>query len=389
MTASGASSRVSAETSHDRADDAPITAYPRHAAVERRQPSGALYQVRLGALCLASGSLWPDAQSRAAEGRPLGWGCARSPPGTQPTNARRAMIPVTASVTTTEAVTATRFSESEHTHTSDAQSACAFFYTLTPDLMSMDLWTHADAPAIPVLVAASACWNSRALRAVPWPRTTTMRFCDSGGFVFGRAHGGFPFSLDDYTAWLAAMRPDVAACLDLPCEPAIAGDDAEVARRQAWTLAAAAELLRRPAPWQWLPVIQGREMRHYIEHARAYKLAGLVQPYMGIGSLCRRSSIRQIRAIVSTLADELPGVRFHLFGVALRLLTGTVGLPPAVYSLDSAAWNGRFGSDLPAFNAEMHARGWSQRETAIRWALPRYAQKVTAALAGCKQRVLF
>ena len=162
-----------------------------------------------------------------------------------------------------------------------------------------------------------------------------------------------------------------------------------MARRQAWTLETAAELMRQPAPWRWLPVIQGRELRQYIEHARAHKAAGLVREYMGIGSLCRRSNIREIRAIVGTLADELPGVRFHLFGVALRLLTARTALPPAALSLDSAAWNGRFGSDLPDFNAEMQARGWSQRETAIRWALPRYAAKVAGALAGTKQQMLF
>lgn len=293
---------------------------------------------------------------------------------------------VTASVTATEAVTATMFSDSERRPLDELGG---FFYTQTPDTMRADLWSHADAPAVPVLVAASACWDGRQLRAYSWPRTATVRFCDSGGFVFGRKYGRFPFSCDEYMTWLELMQPDVAACLDLPCEAEIAADDAEVACRQAWALEAAADLMARPAPWRWLPVLQGRKLQHYVKHARAYKAAGLVQPFMGIGSLCRRSSIREIRAIVSTLADELPGVRFHLFGVALRLLAGRIALPPAALSLDSAAWNGRFGSDLPAFNAEMLARGWSQRETAIRWALPRYAAKVSTALAGSKQQMLF
>ena len=293
---------------------------------------------------------------------------------------------VTATVTATEAVTATMFSNSERRPLTELGG---FFYTVTPDTMRADLWSHVDAPVVPVLVAASACWDGQELRPYSWPRTATVRFCDSGGFVFGRKYGGFPFSTDEYAAWLKLMQPDIAACLDLPCEIEIADDDAEVARRQMWTLEAAADLVARPAPWRWLPVIQGRELRHYIEHARAYKAAGLVREYMGIGSLCRRSSIREIRAILSTLADELPGIRFHLFGVALRLLTARTALPPAALSLDSAAWNGRFGSDLPAFNAEMRAQGWSQRETAIRWALPRYAAKVSAALAGSKQQMLF
>jgi hypothetical protein len=261
-----------------------------------------------------------------------------------------------------------------------------FYFTLTPDLMRPDLWSWKGAPEVPVLVAASACWDGRQLRAYTWPAPAPIRFCDSGGFVFGRKAGGFPFSLDDYHDWLTLMRPDVAACLDLPCEAEIATDDAEVARRQRWTLEAAAELLHRPATWRWLPVVQGRTLEQYAEHARAYRAAGLVTEYMGIGSLCRRTSLKEIRAIIGTVGAELPAVRFHLFGVALRLLAQRAGLHPAVLSLDSGAWNGRFGSDIPAFNAEMQANQWSQREAAIHWALPRYAAKVAAALAGTKQQ---
>lgn len=297
------------------------------------------------------------------------------------------MSNIAASITMTEAAAIKKFSISEPI---SLEAFGGFYYTLAPDLMRPDLWAHDDAPAVPVLVAASACWNGQQLRTYAWPQTATIRFCDSGGFAFGRKHGSFPFTIDEYLAWLQAMRPTVAACLDLPCEAEIAGDDAEVARRQRWTLEATAELLHRPASWYWLPVLQGRELRHYVDHARAYKAAGLVRDYMGIGSLCRRSSVREIRAIVSTLADELPGVRFHLFGVALRLIKGHQMLPPAVLSLDSAAWNQRFGRDLPTFNAEMQARGWSQRKTAIHWALPRYMAKVSNALTNnVKQHLLF
>ena len=101
---------------------------------------------------------------------------------------------------------------------------------------------------MPLLVAASACWEGSGLRAYAWPPTSTVRFCGGGGFVFGRRAGGFPFGLDDYHTWLTAMRRDVAACLDLPCEAEIATDEAEVARRQRSTLEAAGVVLsgRRP-----------------------------------------------------------------------------------------------------------------------------------------------
>ncbi len=124
----------------------------------------------------------------------------------------------------------------------DELAGCSF--TLTPDLMRPDLWSWEDAPQVAVLVAASACWDGSGLRAYPWPSTSTARFCCSSGFVFGRRAGGFPFSSDDYYEWLKAMRPDVAAIFDLPCEAEIGNDEVKVERLQRWTLEAAGELMR-------------------------------------------------------------------------------------------------------------------------------------------------
>ncbi len=135
-----------------------------------------------------------------------------------------------------------------------------FYFTLTPDLMRPSLWSLENAPHLAVLLAASACWDGNGLRAYPWPSTSTVRFCGSGGFVFGRRAGGFPFSSDEYYEWLKAMRPDVAACLDLPCEAEIATDNAEIARHQRWTLEAAGELMRRWASWRWLGIARGRTL---------------------------------------------------------------------------------------------------------------------------------
>jgi hypothetical protein len=74
---------------------------------------------------------------------------------------------------------------------------------------------------------------------------------------------------------------------------------------------------------------------------------------------------------VATVAEELPGMRFHVFGVALRLLQQRAALYGAVARLDSGAGNRCVELDIPAFNAEMQANEWSQRATAIRWVLPR------------------
>src|SRR5579864_3274516 len=46
----------------------------------------------------------------------------------------------------------------------------------------------------------------------------------------------------------------------------------------------------------------------------------------------------------------LPGFPLHLWGVKLTLLQHSKSLPASVVSIDSAAWNGRFGTgiDRPA-----------------------------------------
>lgn len=63
-----------------------------------------------------------------------------------------------------------------------------------------------------------------------------------------RRHRLPKFSIDDYHDWLTVMQPDVAACLDLPCEEQLAADGYQGPRRQRWTLEAAGELLRKRTP---------------------------------------------------------------------------------------------------------------------------------------------
>ena len=264
-----------------------------------------------------------------------------------------------------------------------------FFYTFAWRYLRPGLWlpyaedgASAHPPSVAALSVASSCWDDRnqQLRVRPWPARSGLKMCDCGGFVFGRRYGGFPFSPKAYIRWLEEMRPDVAATMDLPCEVEIARDDREVVQRQIQTLRYAEYLLGHRAGWAWAPVVQGRTIAQYVDHARAYADCGMARPIMGIGSLCRRTSAREVHDIVRAVAEVLPNTVFHLFGVKLQVITGDTLLHPAVAGMDSAAWNGRFGEDIPQFNAEMAARRWTQDETAIRWALSRYQARVDAAL---------
>jgi hypothetical protein len=99
---------------------------------------------------------------------------------------------------------------------------------------------------------------------------------------------------------------------------------------------------------------------------------------VGIGSICRRAQVPEIRRTVTAIATALLGIPLHLFGAELEVLKGWGNRPRTVISCGSAAWNGRFGAGIERFEAERKRRGFSQRQFALRVMLPRYAARVEA-----------
>lgn len=102
----------------------------------------------------------------------------------------------------------------------------------------------------------------------------------------------------------------------------------------------------------WMPVLQGWEPDDYIECADMYRAAGVNladSPVVGIGSVCRRSSTREIADVVSVISAL--DLSSHWFGVKLSgvelgpVAQGTVRhgdgtrLPHGAASLDSMAWS--------------------------------------------------
>lgn len=219
---------------------------------------------------------------------------------------------------------------------------------------------------------------------------------DGGGFVAARFWGGeYHFTHAQYVKWIDKIKPTWAAMLDYCVEPAIAGTPAAVRSRQEKTTANAHELWAtyKDEPFAWVPTIQGWNIEDYLQHAKdmepliremhaSYAARGMADAFrVGVGTLCCRTSRDQILAIVHAVADALPGVPLHLWGVKLDALKASEALPPAVKSTDSAAWNGRFGTDIEAYEES----GLSQREHAYTVALPNYQAKIEAAGAAPKQ----
>lgn len=244
------------------------------------------------------------------------------------------------------------------------------------------------------------------------PTHVTRWAADCGGYVATKINGDYTYTVGEYVGWLesADTPPTWAAMMDYCMEQEITGvNDGVIRRRQQWTTEYARYFVQQYGwvSWAWVPTVQGWDVASYVRHAR--QLAPLVrqlqshyyhrveQAYdaydgegepeglalaeanldafrVGIGTLCRRTTTAQIHEIVEAVSGELPGVGLHLWGVKLKALGR--GLPASVVSVDSAAWNGRFGSDLEL----QKSSGLTQREYGYKIALPRYLAKVDAAL---------
>lgn len=275
-----------------------------------------------------------------------------------------------------------------------------FYYTIDADSVRPYM------PAVPVLVPASS-WARRAkyqsLPASPaLPAHVPEVAVDPGGFVFTlRQRRDYPFTDSELVDFAAGMGAIWCAAKDYCCEPEITAGQGAVTERQARTTEAAWRAWQdhKAAPFCWVPTIQGWEPDDYTRHAAELRplVEEMSQHYgpdsafrVGIGTLCRRASVKMIRQVVLAVAAELPqGVKFHLWGVKLSALKphgkNLVKLPPQVLSCDSAAWNGYFGRDHEVAKAERSAMGITKREHAYSMALPRYADKVQAALESTGQ----
>lgn len=264
-------------------------------------------------------------------------------------------------------------------------------------------------PAGHYLLPASS-FLRRGFRTPPLPEGCTVA-ADWGGFVVQkRWKGELRFSDQQYIDWLDRI-PNLswAATWDLPCEPELVAGPGEIRRRQVWTHDMAEWFVEQygDKPWAWVPSLQGYDLDDYKRSAddleplirllqsTYWERPGYLYDYgdpdpeqlaraeqnatdfrIGIGSLCARKDVADIRRIVEYVADRFPGIPLHLWGVKLAALKDWPGgIPEAVVSTDSAAWNGRFGSDIPQLNAEMARLGYSQREFGFKVQLPRYLER--------------
>lgn len=252
-----------------------------------------------------------------------------------------------------------------------------------------------------------------------FPQAAGRWAMDSGGFTELKDHGRWRITPDEFVADVRRItagvgrRPDFVAPQDWMCEPwvifgrnrhlppgspgrfegtkaarGLTEDepeqdlDAAVRFHQERTVENLLELRRLAPEIPWMPVLQGWELRHYLDCADMYAAAGIdlaAEPIVGLGSVCRRQATPEIDQIVATFHRR--GLRLHGFGVKTQGL-GDYG--PELASADSMAWSydARRSPPLPGHDAR-HKNCANCPDWALMW-----RQRVLARIGAAAPRQL-
>lgn len=213
-----------------------------------------------------------------------------------------------------------------------------FFFGLNPRWQNYK-WLP---PNLNVMYSAAGQWREDHWDYRHFPKTANMTWLDFGGYsFFSRGHADYPFSVEAALCLVARIKPNYYASLDYPCEPSISDaiDHVPVRERIHRTVQRADEM----AQWDtqvtgtMVPVIQGYHLEDYTYCMDLYQQAGLIRPYMAIGSVCARSDDSEIVTLIRNLYHEARerGIkRLHYFGLkvteALKTMNGFI------WSRDSA-----------------------------------------------------
>lgn len=181
----------------------------------------------------------------------------------------------------------------------------------------------------------------------PWEGIDRL-FIDSGGYSFMKGKGEYETTADEYLDFIERVEPELYALRDYPCEPDVLDEHGRtIEDHQRMTTEAHVRLWDRledrelcpPAGPQPVSVVQGRSVDEYLSHLDSLRDHGVLADYVGIGSVCGRENIGEIRRIVLALRDALPeSTDLHGFGVKRTALLKHDRVVNALSSADSQAY---------------------------------------------------
>lgn len=194
---------------------------------------------------------------------------------------------------------------------------------------------------VPVFVSHVAL---RKYKRLPVRLAGAIWALDSGAFSEIDKFGKWMTTPEDYAAAVRRYRDEIgglawAAPMDWMCEPRmLAKTGLTVAEHQHRTIESVLHLRAIAPDLPFAPVIQGWDLRSYVNCVKLYTEAGIdlaAEPIVGIGSVCKRQGTDEIGRVVTVLADEF-GLKLHGFGVKS---TGVSKYGAALTSSDSMAWS--------------------------------------------------
>jgi hypothetical protein len=166
---------------------------------------------------------------------------------------------------------------------------------------------------------------------------------DSGGFTELKMNGGWTTTPQEYLGRIKIYEEELgklewASPQDWMCEPFMLEKTKKtIEQHQELTVNNYIDLSNGEVKTKIVPVLQGWTYSDYMNHLEMYQKRGIdltSEKLVGLGSVCRRASLKEIRLLISDLYDI--GIKLHCYGVKKD---GVPLFGEIIESADSLAWS--------------------------------------------------
>jgi len=184
----------------------------------------------------------------------------------------------------------------------------------------------------------------------PWPGPEWI--LDSGGYSTLSQTGSYGSTVTEHLDFVAEHDDCISrfALRDWACEPSLLSEYGRaISTHQKWTtrdhILQFEAYETRDIDAEPMAVVQGYDIRGYLEHIDELADYGLITDYVGLGSVCRRGQDAEIKNTILRVREALPErVSLHGFGVKQSVLESPA-VRNALDSVDSNAWEQNLYTD--------------------------------------------
>lgn len=177
-------------------------------------------------------------------------------------------------------------------------------------------------------------------------------FVDSGAYSLfapppeGQGVRDYQTSAESYIQDIGSISPERYAWRDYVCETDVRDyHNVDVADQQRRTIESHIELADLHDDYgitaMPIPVAQGWDPQDYETHSRQLSEQGLVDDWLGVGTLCGRNDPKQVEDIIRAVRTILPDVNIHAFGLDRVCYTNEY-IMDEIRSTDSLAYCYRY-----------------------------------------------